>query len=442
MKCFMKWSLNMILIVAMLLVVISVGFTQEKLTITVQDYYGSENDNGRFIDEMAVEFEKNNPGVKVEHISIPFAQYFPTLLQQSVTKTLPDIIMADNPMVPQLIEAGTYKDLTDKVEEWGRENWEDFFKGHREVTSSEGKIYAFQFTTNSCALFYRKSLLDKAGIANPPETWQELKEQSKKIREVLDIYGFAFDASATEGGTWQFLPFLWSNGGSLLELDQPEAIEALQFLTDMVKEGYVPRDVVNIGSQGDLTQWFINGEVAFMVNGNWEFGWQLTEDVMQRLGDIHVTTLPVPEKGMRTIVPFGGECFGISSNIDPAKYDLAWEFLKFLVSDIARLNKYGRAGLPTRASAAEKILAEEPILKVFLEQSQYALPRPLMGGLDKYPEVSSTVWVAVQKALTGIATPEEAFKEAARTIQGIFSPEDYEMYKQLARKLLQEASGK
>jgi multiple sugar transport system substrate-binding protein len=65
-----------------------------------------------------------------------------------------------------------------------------------------------------------------------------------------------------------------------------------------------------------------------------------------------------------------------------------------------------------------------------------------MGGIDKYPDVSSTVWVAIQKALTEMATPEEAFKEAARTIQGIFSTEDYEMYKQLARKLLQEASGK
>jgi multiple sugar transport system substrate-binding protein len=444
MKCFMKWSLRMILIMAMVLVVISVGFTQEKVTITVQDYYGSVNDNGRFIDEMAVEFEKNHPDVKVNHIAIPFAQYLPTILQQSLTKTVPDITMADNPWVPQLIKAGTYKDITDKVKEWGWENWEDFFKGHREVTSSEGKIYAFQFTTNSLALFYRKSLLDKAGIANPPETWQELKEDCKKIREVLDIYGFAFDASATEGGTWQFEPFLWSNGGSLLELDQPEAIEALQFLTDMVKEGYIPRDIVNIGSQGDLTQWFINGEVAFMVNGNWEFGWQLTEDVMQRLGDVNVAPLPVPKKGMRTIVPFGGECFGISSNIDPAKYDLAWEFLKLLVSsdNMLRLNKNSLGGLPTRASVAEKILAEKPILKVFLEQSHYALPRPLMGGIDKYPDVSSTVWVAIQKALTEMATPEEAFKEAARTIQGIFSTEDYEMYKQLARKLLQEASGK
>jgi hypothetical protein len=41
-----------------------------------------------------------------------------------------------------------------------------------------------------------------------------------------------------------------------------------------------------------------------------------------------------------------------------------------------------------------------------------------------------------------VATPEEVFKEAAQNIKGIFSPEDYEKYKQLARTLLQEASKK
>ncbi|MGQ9473187.1 MAG: extracellular solute-binding protein [Candidatus Caldatribacteriaceae bacterium] len=35
-------------------------------------------------------------------------------------------------------------------------------------------------TTNNLALFYRRSLLEKAGIAQPPATWQELEEQSQK----------------------------------------------------------------------------------------------------------------------------------------------------------------------------------------------------------------------------------------------------------------------
>ena len=415
-----------------------------KVTLTVQSYFRPTDDIGKYIEGLRVEFEKKHPNVTVTFTTIPFAQYNPTVLQESLTKTLPDIIMADNPSVPQFIKAGVYKDITDKVKEWGMENWQDFFKGEQDITSSDGKIYAFQMVTNNCALFYRKSLLDKAGIANPPETWQELKEDCKKIKEVLGIDGFAITADASEDTTWQFEPFLWSNGGSLLELDQPKAIEALQFLADMVKEGYIRKDVVTISGQGDMTPWFINGDIAFMVNGDWEFGWQLSKDVMQQLGDVGVAPIPVPEKGMQVVVPFGGECFGISGNIDPAKYDLAFEFLKSLVSadNMLKLNTESNGALPTRASVQKEILVTKPILKVFLDQSHHALGRPLMGGLDKYPDVSSFVWVAIQKAFTGVATPEEAFKEAARNIQGLFSPADYEKYKQQARTLLLEASGK
>ena len=439
----MKWSLGTFFIVMMLLVIVFTGFAQEKVTITVQDYFDPSKSMGAFIEESIAEFENNHPNVKINHTFIPFNQLLPTILQQSITKTVPEIIMVNNPNVLQLIKGGVLKDLTDKVKEWGWENWEDYLKGYRDNGSYDDKIYAFQITGNNLALFYRESLLKKAGITSPPETWQELKEQCKKIKEVLGITPFAYDAEASDEGSFQFYPFLWSNGGSLLELDQPEAIEALQFLTDMFKEGYIPRDVLNITSQGDLTPWFVNGEVAFMINGCWELGWHLTPDVMQQLGDVKIASIPVPEKGMRPIVAFGGECYGISSNIDPAKYDVAWEFLESLLSSDFNLKlNIDSASLPTRASAVKEILNELPILEPFLEQSKYALPMALMGGMENYAEISSILWVSIQKAFTGAATPEEVFKEAARSIKSIFSPEEYEKYKQLARSLLQEASKK
>jgi multiple sugar transport system substrate-binding protein len=438
-------SMIVLLIVAMVLVEVgtSVGCAPKKVTLNVQSYFEAGNEFETFIKGLATEFEKNHPNVTVKFTSTPFAQYNSLVLQEAVTNSLPDIVMADNPSVPQFITAGVYKDISAQIEKWGTANWQDFFKGQQEVTSSDGKIYAFQITSNNCALFYRKSLLKKAGIANPPETWQELEEDCKKIKEVLGIKGFAFNADASEGTTWQFEPFLWSNGGSLFELDQPQAVEALQFLTDMVKKGYVSKDVLNVTSQGDPSQWFINGQIAFMVNGDWEYGWHLTKDVVQKLGDVGVVPLPVREKSQRVIVPFGGECFGISATIDPTKYDLAFEYLQSMVSYDNMLKLYTKsdAGLPTRISVAQKLVTMKPEVKVFLDQSMYALPRPSMGGADKYPDVSSCVWTAIQKALSGQATPDAALKEAAAKIQELFSPADYEKYKQQARTLLLEASG-
>jgi multiple sugar transport system substrate-binding protein len=417
-----------------------IGLSQKKITLTIQDYFDPGTGMAKFIDKSAEEFMKKYPNVEIKHVYIPFAQLLPTILQQSLTKTLPEIVMADNPWVPQLIKAGVYKDITDKVKEWGWENWEDFYKGHRDVTSYEGRIYALQIYTNNLALFYRKSLLDKAGVKKIPETWTELTSVCKQIKDKLGIYGLGFCATASEEGTWQFEPFLWSNGGSLLELSDIRAIRALQFLTDLVQKGYAPRDVVNVAGQGDVTMWFINGQVAMMINGNWEFGWHLTDDVLIKLGDVGVAKIPVPLKGMRPVVPFGGECYGISSTISPEKYDIAWEFMKYIFSADKMLEaNIMHGGLPTRASIAEKILKYKPILKPFLEQAKYALPRPLVGGFEKYPEISAILWSAIQKALTGAKTPESALKEADSLVKKLFTPKEYVYYRDLARKLLTEA---
>ena len=416
----------------------------QKITVTIQDYAEPTGGMARFVDKLIGELMEKYPDVDIKHVYIPFAQLLPTILQQALTGTLPEVVWADNPWVPSLIKAGVYLDITDKVKEWGWENWEDFFKGHRDVTSYEGKIYALQITTNNLALFYRKGMFEKAGFANPPATWDEVKAMSPKLKEVTGAYSFIFYAGANEAGTWQFEPFLWSNGGSLFELDQKEAIEALAFLTELVEKGYVPRDVVNLPDQGDITQWFINGEVAMMENGNWEFGWHLTEDVRAQLGDVEVAPLPVPQAGMRPIVPFGGECYGIGVNTtDPKKLEIAWEFLRTIASsDVMLEANIWQGGLPTRASAAAKILASNPMLAPFIEQAKYALPRPVVGGMEKYPDVSSNTWTAMQQALTGMKTPEEALKEAAANIRALFSPEEFEAYKKQARELIDAAAGK
>lgn len=432
------------LLVGLLVLVLSLGISFGAFaatTLTFQSYSNPTEQVSQFIQKVLIpELQKAHPDVEVNYVYVPFAEYMSTILQQAVSNTLPDLVYLDNPWVPQLIEAGVFQKITDNVmQDLGEDFWMDFFPGHRLLTSKDNDIYALQVHTNNLAIFYREGLLQKAGIGGPPKTWAELQDACQKIKENLNLYGLMLYAGADEAGTWQFEPFLWSNGGSLMELEQPEAIEALEFVTGLVEKGYTPRDVVSLQDQGDETIWFMNGQVAMMVNGNWEYGWHLLPDVLEKLGDVKVAPFPVPEAGMRSaVLPFGGECVGITtSDSEKAKY--AWELIRIWFGE--KLDEYYErwtGHIPTLASYATKIAGKRPEFAVFIKQAAYALPRPPMGGMDKYPDVSSELALALQRSLTGARTPEAAFKEAAQNIKNIFTPEEYETSKARAREILEE----
>lgn len=408
-------------------------------TLVFQGYSNPNEQVAQFIQNVLIpEFQKKYLDAAVKYVYIPFAEYMSTILQQAVSNTLPDLVYLDNPWVPQLIDAGVFQNIKDYVmKDLGNDFWMDFFEGHRLLTSKDGDIYALQVHTNNLAIFYREGLLQKAGIGQPPKTWAEFLDACKKIKESTGVYSIIFYAGADEAGTWQFQPFLWSNGGSLLELDQPKAIEALEFVTKLVKEGYAPRDVINLKDQGDESIWFMNGQVAMMVNGNWEFGWHLLPDVLERLGDVKVAPFPVPDASMRAaVLPFGGECVGVTT-ADRERAQYAWELIRIWFAE--KLDEYYEkwtGHIPTLASYSAKIANVRPEFKIFIEQAQFALPRPPMGGMEKYPDVSNEVALALQKALTEAKTSEAAFKEAAQNIRNLFTPEEYEKYRAFAANVL------
>ena len=86
-------------------------------------------------------------------------------------------------------------------------------------------------------------MLAQAGVT-PPTTWDELKAAAAKLTSG-NRYGVAFSALANYEGTWQFLPFMWSNGGDETNIASPQVAEALQLWVDLVGSGSASRSVVN-----------------------------------------------------------------------------------------------------------------------------------------------------------------------------------------------------
>jgi multiple sugar transport system substrate-binding protein len=98
---------------------------------------------------------------------------------------------------------------------------------------------------------------------------------------------------------------------------------------------------------------------------------------------------------------------------DDAKQAKAAEFVECIASDDNQLAlAEERFTVPTKTALADEYVETVPSMAAFTEQVANARSRTGQLGED-WPEAATQIYTAIQLALTGQATPDEAFKQAA-----------------------------
>jgi multiple sugar transport system substrate-binding protein len=367
-------------------------------TLRVLDYYNSDPNASLW--KAAIEKCGADIGMKIDREAVPGETLIQKVLQQSSSKTLPDVLMLDNPDVQQIAESGALAPLDDLgIDSSG------VAEGVLSASTYEGKLYALQPVTNTIALFYNKKIFEAAGLT-PPTTWDELKTTAKALT-AGDQYGFAMSNINTYEGTWQFLPFMWSNGGDEKKIDTPETAAALQLVKDLLDQGSLSQSTVT-WSQADVADQFAAGNAAMMINGPWNFG---TLDKAAGL-EYGIVPIPAPTAGGTVVSPFGGEAWAVPQTGDEAKQKKAAELVQCLNSDENEVNiSVGTGTVPTKPELAGQVTAKNPNLEAFA--SQVPDLRARTGELGpEWPAAATKIYTAVQNALVGGMTPEAALAQA------------------------------
>jgi len=368
-------------------------------SLTVLDYYN--NDPDKSLVQKGLDSCASKLGITIQRETVPGDTLIQKVLQQASSKTLPDVLMLDNPDVQQIAATGALAPLNDMGL-----SGDGVIKGMVDATSYQGKLYGLAPVTNTIALFYNKDMLAEAGV-QPPKTWDELKAAAKKLTKP-GRYGMAFNANATYEGSWQFLPAMWTNGGDETDLTSPQVAEALQLWVDLVKSGSASKSVIN-WTQGDVNDQFIAGKAAMMVNGPWQIpslnkNPKIKWDVVQ---------FPVNKVGQTPVAPLGGEAWTVPLNKDQAKQQKAADFVKCLNSDENELAwAKARFTVPTKTAVLDQYVTDVPSMKAFTEQVVNARSRTGKLG-DKWPDAAKVIYQAIQLALTGKASAQDAFKQAS-----------------------------
>ena len=367
-------------------------------TIRVLDYYAVEPDK-TIVGNVLTACGKS-VGVKINRDAIPGANLIQRVLQEASSHTLPDVLMLDNPDLQQIAQSGALTPLSNYgISATG------YVKGVIAASTYKGKLYGLQPITTSIALFYNKDLLAKAGIT-PPKTWADLRADSKKLTSG-STYGFALSAPATYEGTWQFMPFMWSNGGNERNINTPNVAAALQLLVDMKSDGSMSPSVVN-WSQSGVDDQFKAGNAAMMVNGPWQF------PVLNGVGGLHygVVPIPVPKAGQPVVSPLGGETWTVPNTGDKTKEQLAAKVVQCINSNKNQmvLGKE-RQVVPTKLALLPQFVKANPALAAFATVVKTARARTGELGVN-WPNAATKIYTAEQCALTGQGTPQSCLAQA------------------------------
>lgn len=319
----------------------------------------------------AAAYTEENPDVEIE-VVWQLGDYVAAINAALLTDDGPDVFEQGVPTLDQ-VRQEQVASLDDLFTEEVRA---DFNPTNLEGATIEGSIYSVKMVDDTGCIYYKKSLLEEAGI-EPPTTLDALIAAATALdtgRQKGLFVGNDGGLSALGG------PIIWSAGGNFLnENSTAPAFNTERTQASMLKfRELMESDALLTGSPTDY--WdpsaFIQNLTAMQWTGLWAMP-QITSEVGDDFG-----VLPWPssdEEGTPSTFWGGwGECVnGKSQNIDAAK-----AFVKWLWIDNTEFQQdwnlsYG-FHVPPRISAAESAeqLQEGPAAEVVTFLNDYGVVTP------------------------------------------------------------------
>ena len=369
----------------------------------------------RFIDE--------NSGSHVTINWTNWGRYNEEMTTAFASGVTPDVFQGGAVWAPQMARrnwAVALNDFINADEDW---DWADFPAGLQADVTIRGNIVAVPYRQDLRTLWYNKEMLAEAGFDEAPTTWDEFLAvaQATTVRDGVgfNVEGYHFsDASGNWQRDWQpFLMWLHMADGKFLNddlttcaLDQPAALEALEFLVTLVHEHEVT-SYPGLEPQGDLN--VLAGRDAAM---------QLSSADMERV--INLYAPDEAEKIYPALPPTGNaqathswvNKFFISSQTPDAAR--SWDFLRFLTrQDILEIYSASNNNTPPRLSLLDADYMSEKH-KVVLESAVYARTFPQHHNLIA---LFRPIAAELEQALSGNKAPADALTDATSAINEILA---------------------
>jgi multiple sugar transport system substrate-binding protein len=334
-------------------------------------------DSSANFDALVAPFETAT-GIDVETVAIPWDSIDEKLTTSVASGQGPDVVQIGLSKLRTFADAGALLPLDGLIANYpglATANFADGVAGA--ATAVAGQIVSVPWISDTRVLFYRKDILEAAGFANPPATWDELRTTAKTLTARGEgQYGYyipQWDSPLPVLMTWDF-------GGDIINADgnvdfsSPAFASAVDLYTGLHADGSVPKN-----GDFDQTQGFISGIAPMLVSGPY-LAKAIAGAAPELDGKWGITTLPKGSASGTSL--FAGSNMGVWFNTDAQ--DESLKLLEFLSQPATQLEWFKLNGeLPTvKAALADPALAADPLVQVYAAQLADAKVLPMVSNWD------------------------------------------------------------
>lgn len=368
-------------------------------------------------------FTKANPGVTIDPIDIPSADYGTKLsVMLNGGSELDAFWIKDADTIYPIAQRGQMVDLSSYIAKNGIDLAD--YNGLAENFSIDGKQLAIPFRTDYYVLYYNKDIFDAAKVDYPANdmTWSGFEELAKKVTSGSGTdkkYGAHFH-------TWQACIQNWAvqdGKNTIMATDYGFFKPYYEMALRMQNDDKTCMDFGTLKTSNlHYNSVFPDGSAAMMPMGTW-FSATMIDKVNKGESSVNwgIATLPHPEgvEAGNTV----GSTTPLAVNAASKNQDLAWEFVKFATGPEGAAIVANLGAIPARLDDATlKTIAAVPGMPEgaleALQVKNIVLDRPIA---DKVSEVNKMLGDQHALIMLGEVTVDEGLSEMAaqsKSIQG------------------------
>ncbi|OGH90165.1 MAG: hypothetical protein A2537_03695 [Candidatus Magasanikbacteria bacterium RIFOXYD2_FULL_36_9] len=375
------------------------GLSQEQVQATTPvalEYWTVFDDVDALQKEIAV-YRAARPYITVNLRQLRADELYPRLIEALAEDRGPDIISIQNrrlgefgsklaPMPASVNDTivtvtkttlGTNTAITTQVQPLVNLSQLDseYIKAVRDDVVRGGQIFGLPLSMDMMAVFYNKDLLDKAGVPEPPKTWEEFQTAAKKITKYdkktgkITQSGTALGTGNNIAGSDDLLYLLFrqsgvgfveKNGQAVFNLSGQSAGQIMDFYTDFANPA---RDTYSWSTdQGDALEAFLNGKVGFFFGYSYHL-----PTIKARASQFDYRLLPLFQ--LNPDAPVNVASYWMQSVLAKSKHqNEAWGLINYLTHSKANKNYLDQTGRPTALRAYIVDQKSKPDLAPFIDQ--------------------------------------------------------------------------